>query len=68
MEKIIDINGVEIKTGQTVTYSSYTPNEKTVTAIVRKSLKYGGLWAGVVPITSLLDNIPYRKLTVINIL
>ena len=63
---LYDMNGVEIKAGMTVSYSSYTPNEKTE---IRKVIvqEDGSLWAGEVPVQMLINHgYEYRKLTVVS--
>ena len=62
---LFDKNGMEIKEGMTVSFSSYTPKENTEIRKVRID-EDGRLWAGEVPITMLINHgYEYRKLTVV---
>lgn len=63
---LYDMNGVEIKAGMTVSFSSYTPEENTEIRKV-KADEDGKLWAGEVPIQMLINHgYEYRKLTVVS--
>lgn len=59
-----DIEGVEIKEGQTLYYSSYTPFENKEEGIVYVNDTYGGLWVNAIPVALLSHNKEYRKLKV----
>lgn len=62
---LFDKDGVEIKKGMTVSFSSYTPEENTEIRKVKID-DDGQLWAGEVPITMLINHgYEYRKLKVL---
>lgn len=64
---MVDINNIEIKEGQNLKYSTYTPTEEINMGKVYVHDKYGGLWVDSVPISLLYNHgLDYRKLEVIN--
>ncbi len=66
MEIFKDINGDEIKEGQTISFSFYAPEENTEVEKVYIHPNYGRLWAGNTPISLLINNgLDYRKVKII---